>query len=143
MLLVWLFRQEKKCYLEILSFSRQTMWKDIGITFLTMIVLMPLSIFPNQWLATWLFGFSEIAYSLFFRPLPLWAGWSAFYFRSRSLSRNCPPTSGMSCRGSKSNQAMAGLHGERRHSSWRSSILRFRSFLTGDLCSGDLACLSL
>lgn len=74
MLLVWLFGQEKKCYLEILSFSRQTMWKDIGITFLTMIVLMPLSIFPNQWLTTWLFGSSEIAYSLFFRPLPLWAG---------------------------------------------------------------------
>lgn len=74
MLLVWLFQQEKKRYFDLLSFSRRTMWKDIGITFLTMIVLLPLSIFPNQWLATWLFGSNEIAFSLFFRPLPLWAG---------------------------------------------------------------------
>lgn len=73
-LLAWLFRRENKRYFDFLSFSRQTVWKDVGITLLTMIVLMPLSILPNQWLATWLFGSDEIAFSLFFRPLPLWAG---------------------------------------------------------------------
>jgi hypothetical protein len=72
--LFWLFRREHKRYFDFLSFSRQTMWKDVGITFLTMTVLLPLSIFPNRWLAIWLFGSNEIAFSLFFRPLPLWAG---------------------------------------------------------------------
>lgn len=74
MLLAWLFQRENKRYFDFLSFSPQTVWKDVGITLLTMIVLLPLSVLPNQWLATWLFGSDEIAFSLFFRPLPLWAG---------------------------------------------------------------------
>lgn len=80
MLLVQLFRRERKRYIDILYFSRQSLWKDVGITFLTMILLLPLSMYPNQWLAAWLFGSSEIAYSLFFRPLPVWAGWVSMLF---------------------------------------------------------------
>jgi hypothetical protein len=74
MLLVWLFHRENRTYFDFIPFSYQTTWKDIGITFLLMIVFMPISTYPSQWLANWLFGSNEIAFSLFFRPLPLWAG---------------------------------------------------------------------
>lgn len=80
MLLFWLFRRENKRYFDFIPFSRQTVWKDIGITFLLMIVFMPISIYPNQWLANLLFGSSETVFSLFFRPLPLWAGFVSILF---------------------------------------------------------------
>ena len=80
MLLFWLLRRENKRYFDFIPFSRQTVWKDIGITFLLVIVFMPISIYPNQWLANLLFGSSETVFSLFFRPLPLWAGFVSILF---------------------------------------------------------------
>ena len=80
LLLFWLFQRENKRYFDFIPFSRQTLWKDIGITFLLMIVIMPIATYPNQWLANWLFGSSETVFSLFFRPLPLWAGFISILF---------------------------------------------------------------
>jgi hypothetical protein len=73
-LLAWLFHRAGKSFFNFISFSRQTVWKDIGLTCLLMLIFVPVSTFPGQWLANWLFGSQEIAFSLFFRPLPLWAG---------------------------------------------------------------------
>jgi hypothetical protein len=73
-LLVWLFHRENKRYFDFVRFSRQTMWKDIGIVVLLLLAIMPIATYPNQWLANLLYGSEEAVFSLFFRPLPLWAG---------------------------------------------------------------------
>lgn len=79
-LLVRLFHQERKSFFNFLPFSFQTVWKDLGITLLLMVVLTPLATYPGQWLANWLYGSVETVYSLFFQPLPLWAGIVSFLF---------------------------------------------------------------
>ena len=72
-LLFWLFRREDKRYFDFLCFSRQTMWRDVGITLLLGLVAIPLVTYPNQWLAKAIFGSRDIGFWNFVRPLPLWA----------------------------------------------------------------------
>jgi hypothetical protein len=77
-LLIWLFRREGARYLNIARFSGNTLWKDLGIVILLFVLAVPISTLPNIWLADLLFGSSEVAFSLFFRPLPFWAGLISF-----------------------------------------------------------------
>ncbi len=79
-LLAWLFRRENMRYFDFIPFSRRTIWKDVRLVLTLTIVLIPIATFPNQWLATWLFGSEEIAFALMFRPLPLWAGMISLLF---------------------------------------------------------------
>ncbi|HSL45391.1 MAG TPA: hypothetical protein VK897_18300 [Anaerolineales bacterium] len=79
-LLIWLHHREGRRYFDFIHFSRLTMWKDIGIAILMMIVIVPLATYPNQWLANLLFGSNEAVFSLLFRPLPLWAGLVSILF---------------------------------------------------------------
>lgn len=72
-LLAWLFRTENRRYFDFIPFSRQTIWKDLGLVLLLMLVLAPLTMLPNQGLARLLFGSEEIAFNRMFQPLPLWA----------------------------------------------------------------------
>ena len=73
MLLVWLHRKENRRYFDFIPASRQAMWKELGIVLLIMVVLIPVAVLPNQWLANMLFGSDEVVFALLFRPLPLWA----------------------------------------------------------------------
>ena len=73
-LLAWLLCREKRNYFDFIPTAHQTFWKNLGITLLLVVVLVPLATLPNQWLANWLFGSIETAFSLMFRPLPVWAG---------------------------------------------------------------------
>ena len=79
-LLIWLSHRENRRYFDFIHFSRQTMWNDIGIAILLMIAIVPLAMYPNQWLANLLFGSDEVVFSLLFRPLPLWAGLASILF---------------------------------------------------------------
>jgi hypothetical protein len=72
-LLILLFRREGGRYLDITRFSRNTLWNDLGIVILLLVLVAPISTLPNIWLAKLLYGSSEVAFSLFFRPLPFWA----------------------------------------------------------------------
>lgn len=72
-LLVWLFHQENLRYFSFIPTSEKPFWKDLGLTILIFVVLTPLAIVPNIWLARMLFGSEEIASALMFHPLPLWA----------------------------------------------------------------------
>lgn len=72
-LLGWLLRKENRRYFDFIPASRQTMWKELGIVIILMVVLIPVAMLPNKWLANWLFGSAQTAFSLMFRPLPLWA----------------------------------------------------------------------
>jgi hypothetical protein len=79
-LLVWLERRDNRRYFDLIPASRATVWKDLGLAALLLVGLLPLATLPNQWLATWLFGSSEAAFALMFRPLPLWAGLVSLLF---------------------------------------------------------------
>jgi len=79
-LLTWCFRQEKQRFFNYIPPVRKTFWKDLGLTLLLMAALMPLTVLPNQWLATWRFGSPETANAILFQPLPLWAGLVSLLF---------------------------------------------------------------
>lgn len=79
-LLAWLAHCENRKYFDFFPVERKAFWKDLGLTFLLAIALMPLATLPNTWLATWLFGSAEAAFNLMFRPLPLWAGLVSLLF---------------------------------------------------------------
>ncbi|HSQ27067.1 MAG TPA: hypothetical protein VLM80_08070 [Anaerolineales bacterium] len=72
-LLSWLFSRENLRYFNFIPASKKKFWKDLGLTILIFVVLMPFAILPNIWLARMLFGSEEIASALMFRPLPQWA----------------------------------------------------------------------
>lgn len=72
-LLIWLLRREGKRYRDMLHFTRETFWKDLGIALILFLLAAPISTLPNLWLAERLFGSGQVAMDLFFRPLPLWA----------------------------------------------------------------------
>jgi hypothetical protein len=71
--LAWLWKKEGKRYFQFYQFSRQTVLRDLGVIVLFAMIMMPVAMFPNQWLATALFGSQEVTTSIMFQPLPLWA----------------------------------------------------------------------
>ena len=79
-LLAWLFNQEKRRYFDFIPATRQAYWKNLSITLLLVVVLVPLATLPSQWLANWLFGSSETTFALMFRPLPLWVKVTSLLF---------------------------------------------------------------
>jgi hypothetical protein len=87
LLLVRLFRQDNKRYFDFIHFSPQTVWEDIGIYILLLLVFIPIATYPNQWLAKLLFGFEEIAFGLMFLS-PYGQGSSAFCSQSQLRLQN-------------------------------------------------------
>ena len=79
-LLVWLFNLEKRRYFDFIPAARQAFWKNLSITLLLVVVLVPLATLPSQWLANWLFGSAETPFALMFRPLPLWVRVTSLLF---------------------------------------------------------------
>lgn len=79
-LLVWLFQREGKRFADAFRFTKEGWWKDLLIALGLLVLAMPISTFPNMWLAKAFLGSSETAFEMFFRPLPLWAGVVALLF---------------------------------------------------------------
>lgn len=52
---------------------RSGLGRDLGITLLTVVLAVPLSVLPNLGLATALFGDPQIALDMLVQPLPTWA----------------------------------------------------------------------
>ena len=73
LLLVRFFRSEGSRYRDILRFDRSTVWKDIGLSVLTLLVAAPVAMIPMQVIGTTLFGSYDVVADMMFQPLPLWA----------------------------------------------------------------------
>ena len=79
-LLIKLFRWEGTSYLKEFRFVKDGWWKDLLICLGIFVLSAPLSMLPNVWLSNSLFGSSEVAHKLFFKPLPQWAVWASILF---------------------------------------------------------------
>jgi hypothetical protein len=79
-LLVALMRREDSSLGELYRLDRSRILADLAITIALMIVMGPLVMLPNLWLAERLFGSSQGGYDLMFRPLPLWAAYFSLLF---------------------------------------------------------------
>lgn len=73
LILIRLFNKEKIHYFRQFKFVKKYWWKDLMIFIGIMAISVPITTFPNIFLAKTLFGSSDIAFNLFFRPLPFWA----------------------------------------------------------------------
>ena len=72
-LLIKLFKMEGLRYRDLFRFNRGTVKTDL-LWLLGLVVLSgPAAMFPNYFVALWLFGDSEAVLPLFFKALPLWA----------------------------------------------------------------------
>jgi hypothetical protein len=68
-----LFRVEGKNYWEIFRIRRGQVRRDLLALFASLVIALPLAVFPNLLLGSWLFGDPQAPLELFLRPLPLWA----------------------------------------------------------------------
>jgi hypothetical protein len=72
-LLVKFFNQDGKHFWDIFRFQKEHLKSDLLVLFGLMIVLGPVSYFPNVLLGGYLFGDPQRTLDLLVRPLPLWA----------------------------------------------------------------------
>ena len=79
-LLVRLYKDEGKRFLDIFKFSRATWKKDLLWFILASIIAMPIVAAPNEPLAAAIFGDAMIATNMLFRPIPTWAFVLSFIF---------------------------------------------------------------
>ena len=79
-LLITLFRSEGKSYWAIFRISRENVKKDLLTLVWLLVITVPVAMLPNFLLASWLFGDSTSAMSLFIRHLPMWAAVVGFLF---------------------------------------------------------------
>jgi uncharacterized membrane protein YedE/YeeE len=80
LLLVWLFRQEGKRYLEIFRFERETFWKDLALAIGALVLAGAIASIPSTTLAERIFGSWDVPVAMMFRPLPIWAILAGFLF---------------------------------------------------------------
>ncbi len=67
-----LYKAESSSYFDNLKFIRKKWWKDLLIAVGFLLLAIPITTFPNIFLARALFGSEEATLQLFIRPLPLW-----------------------------------------------------------------------
>jgi hypothetical protein len=79
-LLVRLFRQEGKRFLDIFRFYRETFWKDLLIALVALLLAGPIASFSSTFFTERIFGSYDEAIRLMFRPLPTWAIVVGFLF---------------------------------------------------------------
>lgn len=79
-LLSRLFKGENLRYRDLLAVDRKSIGKDMLILLGAFIIIGPIAFLPNILLGNFLFGDSQIAANLMFRPLPMWAAITAFIF---------------------------------------------------------------
>jgi hypothetical protein len=72
-LIAALLHKEGTGYFKVFLFIKDGWWKDLLISVGLLALAGPISMLPNVWLARALFGSSEAAFQLFFKPLPQWA----------------------------------------------------------------------
>lgn len=72
-LLIILFRQNGKRYLDIFKVQRGTFKSDWLVLLVLLVFLGPVGFLPNLLLGKWLFGDPEKTLALILRPLPFWA----------------------------------------------------------------------
>jgi hypothetical protein len=66
------FRMEGKNYWDIFHIQRETVGKDLAVLLGLMLIIGPISYFPNIWLAGALFENPQTTLDLMLQPLPLW-----------------------------------------------------------------------
>jgi hypothetical protein len=71
-LLIRLFDAEGLRYRELFRFQRDSLKTDLLWVLGVILLSVPAAIFPNYFIAQWLFGDSEAVLPLFFKPLSLW-----------------------------------------------------------------------
>ncbi len=67
-----LFKLNGERYFSNFKFIKKGWWLDILILLGALLISMPLSTYPNTSIASWLYGNSETAIHLMFRPVPIW-----------------------------------------------------------------------
>ncbi|MEA4907634.1 MAG: hypothetical protein GYA17_09195 [Chloroflexi bacterium] len=68
-----LYHREGSQWTQLFQFDRSTLGQDLLACLGFAILAFPLASLPNMYLANWLYGSNEAVFSLFFRPLPMWA----------------------------------------------------------------------
>jgi hypothetical protein len=71
------FRVEGKNYWEIFSIRRENVKGDLLALLGLLVIIGPLSYYPNVLLATWLFGDPQRTLDMIVLPLPLWAAYAS------------------------------------------------------------------
>jgi membrane protease YdiL (CAAX protease family) len=79
-LLILLFKKEGLSFGKVFRFTKKGWRKDLAISISLLIIAIPISVFPNLWISNLLWGSTEPALALLFRPLPLWAVAVSFLF---------------------------------------------------------------
>ncbi len=72
-LLGWLSHREGRTFRSLLNFDRSTWRRDLLWVGGSLLVLVPLGLFPGPLLGTALFGNASVPTSMLFQPLPGWA----------------------------------------------------------------------
>lgn len=72
------FKNQGTGYFDNFKFVKKDWWKDFLILIAVMLITIPISMYPNMFLANLLFGSEEITFDLFFRSIPLWVIISGF-----------------------------------------------------------------
>jgi hypothetical protein len=72
-LLIRWYKKEGKNFFSEFRIFRESIWKDLGVVLLSLVVGGPLAVIPNILLSIWLFGDPEASLPLFVGALPLWA----------------------------------------------------------------------
>jgi membrane protease YdiL (CAAX protease family) len=78
--LVFLLKKEGLSFGKVFRFTKKGWRKDLIISLSLLIIAIPISVFPNLWISNLLWGSTEPALALLFRPLPLWAVVVSFMF---------------------------------------------------------------
>lgn len=69
-LLVFLFKEEGKNYLNIFRFDRLNWKKDLTLFILLVLLLIPLALAPNYFLSKWFWNDPIVPYQILFQPIP-------------------------------------------------------------------------
>ena len=69
-LLVMLFKQENKHYLDLFHFDKLNLGKDLALFLLLLVILIPLALAPNYFLSKYLWGDPMHSYAILFQTIP-------------------------------------------------------------------------